>query len=162
MKEVYELKNIIIEKGCIEDADRPFKLRPIEATEVLQFMETKDLEKGIRQSIEFSLREGCYFYRALCKHTGDLKFIMGLCPQEDSNIGVPWFLTSEDFKPDIDFIRGSREVISKDMYVEGIKVLCNYIHKDNTKSIKWLKWLGFQFTPHPFLNDYFQFYRYKE
>ena len=161
MKEVYDLKNIIVEKGDITDAERPFALREVERKEIKD-LTGKEEKEGVYEAIKLSTQEGNHFYRGLCKHTGDLKFIIGVCRVEGTKMGVPWFLTSETFKPDIDFIRGSRGVVHTDMYLEDINVLCNYIHVGNTKSIKWLKWLGFQFTAHPYLNDYHQFYRYKE
>jgi len=161
MKEEYELKNIIIQRGSIEDAQRPFEVREVEKTELIQFV-SPNIQEALYKSIEFSLEDGNIMFRALCKHTGDLKFIMGLCQEKGTKIGVPWMLTSKDFKPDIDFIRQSKDFISKDMYINGINVLCNYIHMGNKKSIKWLTWLGFKFTPHPYLDDYYQFYRYKE
>lgn len=160
MKEEYSLKTILVEPGSLADLEFDFELREVEKEEVLQFADG-DIHDGIRQCIEHSTREGNHYLHGLDKESGKLLFIFGLCKEKETNMGIPWFLTSKDFKPPIDFIRKSPEVIN-DMFTDGIKVLVNYIHKDNTKSIKWLTWLGFQFTEHPFLETYLQFYRYKE
>jgi hypothetical protein len=161
MKKSYTLKSVIVEEGDISDIDKPLELREIEKREVMDFTDG-DLERGLQESIELACKEGNYYYRGICKHTGDLKFIWGLCVTEGTAMGVPWLLSSKDFTPDIDFIRKSKEVVQRDMFESGVKVISNYIHKDNTKSIKWLKWLGFSFTPHPYLDSYYQFYKYKE
>ena len=162
MKDEYELEHVEVKKGALEDLELPFAIKEVEQKEVLEFSPGKTLEEGIRECAKFSLKEGNYFLRGICKTTGNLEFIFGVC-REDSNpkIGVPWFLTSENFKPTREFIRKSPSVIA-DMFVEDTNVLVNYIHKDNKKSIKWLKWLGFSFTEHPFLDTYLQFYKYKE
>ena len=161
MKEVYDLKDLIMEKGCLEDSKRPFELREVEERELQDFLGAGPKE-GIKRSIMFSLQDGNIMFRALCKHTGALLFVMGLARAETPNLGVPWMLSSKDFKPSIEFIRASKRFIEEDAWVKGIDVLSNYIHEDNTKSIKWLKWLGFTFIPHPFKDDYYQFYKYKE
>ena len=161
MKKKYDLKNVIVEKGDTSDIGKPLVLREIERVEVSEFT-NGDWEQGLKESIELSLAPGNYLYRGICRHTGDLLFYMGLCRTEGTDIGVPWMLSSEDFKPDKDFIRKSKQVVTRGMFEDGIKVLCNYIHSGNTKSIKWLKWLGFSFTPHPYLDTYQQFYLYKE
>lgn len=161
MKEVYETKNLLIEKGDIEDSKRPFKLREVEILELDQLSGMSPTE-GVSRSIEHSLQDGNVYYRGLCKHTGDLKFILGVCQVEDTKMGVPWMLSSENFKPDWEFIRGSKRFVGEDMFINDTNILCNYISKDNKKTIKWLTWLGFKFTPHPYNNDFLQFYKYKE
>ena len=161
MKKEYDLSNVLVEEGCLADADRPFELRDIEKQEIRDTF-GDDLTYGIRECIKESLKGDNKFYRGICKTTGDLMFIFGLCLDDDAKVGVPWFLTSSNFKPNKDFIRLSKEVVHEDMYAYESKALCNYIHVDNLKSIKWLKWLGFSFTAHPYKEDYNQFYRYKE
>lgn len=159
MKSDYSIRNITIEKGDLGDVDLPFEIREVEKKEIQEFSH-KDIKKGILSCIEHSLQEGNHYFRGIDKNTGELLFIFGLCKESKMNLGVPWFLTSKNFKPPIDFIRSSPKVIS-DMFPEDVKVLVNYIHKDNTKSIKWLAWLGFKFTEHPFLEDYLQFFKHK-
>lgn len=161
MKEVYDLKDLVMEKGCLEDAKRPFELREVEKRELQDFLDAGP-EEGLKRSIMFSLQDDNIMFRALCKHTGALMFVMGLAKSETPKLGVPWMLSSKDFKPSIEFIRASKRFIEEDAFVEGIEVLSNYIHKGNTKSIKWLKWLGFTFIEHPYMEEYFQFYLYKE
>ena len=160
MKDRYELNNLIVERGSIEDADRPFVMREIDQLEVRE-MVGDDLEESYRRSIDIALSGDNIMYRGLCRDTGKLMFVMGLCKEEGTTCGIPWMLTSEDFKAGIDFIRQSRIFVNS-LFSKDITILSNYVRVDNTQSIKWLDWLGFQFTPHPYLNNYYQFYKYKE
>ena len=62
----------------------------------------------------------------------------------DTMSGVPWMLTDGDFQ-------GFRKKFLKQgrQWVGNLKkrhqVLFNYVHSENTDSIRWLKWLGFKF-----------------
>jgi len=79
--------------------------------------------------------------------------------------GIPW-LIGTDLMEDVkkEFLKESRWRV--DEWVEEFGVLYNFVDVRNTRSIRWLKWLGFKFVeetialgPHgmPFL----QFYRRK-
>lgn len=61
-----------------------------------------------------------------------------------SGVGVPWMLATHDaVKNRRVFINNSRQG------VEDMRSICpnlfNYVHVDNTISIRWLKWMGFKF-----------------
>ena len=57
-----------------------------------------------------------------------------------------WMLGSEDLrKYPIFFIKGSKEWVER--MLNKYSHIVNYIYSENTRSIKWLKWLGF--TIHP-------------
>lgn len=66
------------------------------------------------------------------------------------NIGVPWMLGTkliEEFP--ITFVRHCKEYVSEMM--EGHDLLVNYVDVRNKKSIRWLRWLGFDIkNPAPF------------
>jgi len=67
----------------------------------------------------------------------------GVCrSDEDPEAGVIWMLASDDIdKHKKDFLRLSEPVA--DELSEGYKYVYNLVHKDNTKSIRWLRWNGF-------------------
>jgi hypothetical protein len=62
------------------------------------------------------------------------------------NIGVPWMLASDGlYEPSTarKFIKESKEWVNN---TQGkYSVLVNYVAKDNHKTLKWLKFLGFTF-----------------
>lgn len=72
-----------------------------------------------------------------------------------SRIGIPWMLASDYFYNLVSqtkharfFLKGSKE------YIKQIKsenaLLISYVDKRNKKSLKWLKWLGFEIGPEQF------------
>ena len=74
-------------------------------------------------------------------------FIMGMfgCGYGgDKLYGVPWMLTNGDFRGfSKKFLKEAREWILK--LSQRHLILYNYVHCENKKSIRWLKWLGFKF-----------------
>lgn len=63
------------------------------------------------------------------------------------NIGVPWMLSSERIyqkKIARQFLIQSKQWIDSTML--RYSVLTNYVSQENTKAIKWLKYLGFSFV----------------
>tara|TARA_R100001460_G_scaffold3427_5_gene10428 strand:- start:10006 stop:10467 length:462 start_codon:yes stop_codon:yes gene_type:complete len=63
------------------------------------------------------------------------------------NIGVPWMLASNGlYEPSTvrKFVKVSREWVSKTQ--NRYPILVNYVAKENQKTIKWLRFLGFTFT----------------
>lgn len=77
-------------------------------------------------------------------------------------LGCPWLLASDELEKHPQFIgRTSRKYLNE--MTRGFSMLTNYVHKDNTRSIQWLTWLGFslgedrEFSGEPFI----QFMRYQ-
>jgi hypothetical protein len=66
-----------------------------------------------------------------------------------SGIGVPWLLGTDNVvKYRKQFLKNSRAVLDDMKY--HCPRLVNNVHVDNTVSIQWLKWLGFEFDePQP-------------
>jgi hypothetical protein len=63
------------------------------------------------------------------------------CPHNDG-VGIVWLLATnklDDHKRD--FLSICPENI--DLICEGYKFVYNFVHKDNKKSIRWLRWSGF-------------------
>jgi hypothetical protein len=60
--------------------------------------------------------------------------------------GAVWMLGSDKIDEfPITFLRHNKEYI-QDM-AEGYDLLVNYVDSRNKKSIRWLKWLGFEIFP---------------
>jgi len=63
-----------------------------------------------------------------------------------SSTGVPWLMGTD--KVDENKIRFLREsMIVRDVLMEGYGNLRNIIHMENTNSLNWLQWMGFQLAP---------------
>ena len=70
-------------------------------------------------------------------------FIFGSvrCPH-DENAGVVWMLGSDELDKNArSFLKISKQWI--DEISKDYNYVYNLVHKDNTKSIRWLKWSGF-------------------
>lgn len=67
-----------------------------------------------------------------------------------SNIGIPWLLGSDDvLKIRKTFVKQSISYI--DLMLDEFQHLFNFVDARNKASIRWLKWLGFEFhDPQPF------------
>ena len=69
--------------------------------------------------------------------------LFGVAPVDELT-GSPWLLGAEGIK-DIkqEFLEGCSSWITE--VQERHPILLNYVHKDNTVAIRWLRWLGFSF-----------------
>jgi len=85
----------------------------------------------------------------------DVPFCMfGTGPMPEG-YGYIWMLgTDAVFDNKYDFIKGSKFVVNT--LIEPYTRVTNFVHKDNTTAIKWLKWCGAEmgreliFSDHPF------------
>ena len=70
--------------------------------------------------------------------------IFGILIVNDLNkTGSPWMLaTDKMMSRKKDFAAISKEYMAK--MAEQFNYLENYVHKENRKSVRWLKWLGFE------------------
>ncbi len=65
---------------------------------------------------------------------------------DDPAVGIPWLLGTDDVsKIPHSFNRRAREVLDKALTLRP--KLANYVMKENVKSVRWLKWLGFSLLP---------------
>lgn len=76
---------------------------------------------------------------------GDIIGMFGVAPSSINGCGAPWLLASEELR------KCAREFIPQSKaWIETIHddydLLFNYVHAANTVSIRWLKWLGFNFV----------------
>jgi len=66
--------------------------------------------------------------------------------------GTPWLLATDLIQTiGVRFIRGSRPIV--DQWLAKYLVLENFVHADNELSIKWLKWLNFEFKETVIVNN---------
>lgn len=151
-------------QGSLDVLSKPFAINEIEKIEVMEFTSKGNFEEALRECFEIALEEGNDFY--VYENEKEILCVFGLVRtplvKEGTYAGTPWLLSSENFKPDSEFIRESKRVVNEDMLSNGVTVLHNYIHQDNVKAIRWLKWIGFKFLMHPWKDDYREFYLYKE
>jgi hypothetical protein len=75
--------------------------------------------------------------------------VFGLTLFEDGKMGVPWFVANKiHIASHADrgiFLRTSREVV--DLMTSRCEYMMNVVSLENTKSLKWLRWLGFKYDP---------------
>ena len=81
---------------------------------------------------------------AIIAGDGELIGLFGVTKTPDPFVGCPWLLAS-DRLPEIrkEFLPQSYEWVQR--INKQFPVLRNYVDKRNTKAIRWLKYLGFQF-----------------
>lgn len=66
--------------------------------------------------------------------------------------GVPWLLATDQInKIGIRFLMISPSYVKR--WIDRYKLLVNYVHADNTVSIRWLKWLGFTMNETVLVNN---------
>jgi len=77
---------------------------------------------------------------------GKLVAINGVAPLCGLPGGSPWMLATDDIeKYSRQFFRLTRDHVAA--MLDSYGYLANFVHAKNTKSIKWLKWLGFTIYP---------------
>ena len=64
------------------------------------------------------------------------------------NNGIIWLVATDEIaRHSVAFFRHSRKIFNK--LKQGYSLLENYVHVNNSLSLRWLKWLGFTIeTPH--------------
>jgi hypothetical protein len=84
--------------------------------------------------------------QSIINDKGEVVAMWGVCPSDEPILGIPWMLCAPDFEnvPKLRFLRGCRRFIQEAH--RDYLILCNYVHKENTMAIEWLRWLGFTFT----------------
>lgn len=79
-------------------------------------------------------------------HNDTLAFVFGVTVSKDMSegIGIPWLLGSDEvLKVRKSFIKESNKYL--DLMLSEFDILVNLVDTRNTLSIRWLKWLGFEF-----------------
>lgn len=99
----------------------------------------KTPEFGLRYSVNNSSKVFCY-----CED-GKVLMMVGVCPAM-GDVGVIWMISTEETfsRKRMQFIRETKGVLEE--LSEGYSTLYNIIHQNNHKAIRWLKYLGFEFS----------------
>lgn len=75
---------------------------------------------------------------------GELVAIYGVSPSPNPFVGIPWMLATDDiYKHKKQLLRQSRDIVNQMQSI--FPVLTNFVDERNTKSIRYLKMLGFEF-----------------
>jgi hypothetical protein len=74
---------------------------------------------------------------------GNIEAVFGVCSGMTKGSGQPWYMSTEMERnfPRMKFLRTSKKII--DEMLEIYPKLSNYVLVARTKTIKWLRWLGF-------------------
>lgn len=116
-------------------------LRPIDALEVKHIWKD-DFNAGARNSIELSTLAW-----TVRDTEGHLLMVFGVAPvQGEEAVGAPWMLATTYFKGySKELLRESRHYIN--LMNSAYPILINMALEQNTATITWLKWCGFEFPP---------------
>lgn len=117
------------------------KLRPIDILEC-RMVGVYDIRESLAYGMYKSEPHFCMI--GLNTETNMPEFVWGVAPTEDPTVGTPWLLATSDFKITTDWLKRCKRDIFPRMN-DTFPILRNFIHKDNHESIRWLKWLGFEF-----------------
>jgi len=121
------------------------KLRPIDILEC-RMAGTSDTKKAI--ALGMHLSEDYYCKIGVNTITNEPEFVWGIASTGDPTLGVPWMLASNKFKITTDWLKRCKKEVLPEMN-RTFPILRNFVHKNNTQSIAWLKWLGFSFYDIP-------------
>ncbi|WP_430422728.1 hypothetical protein [Methylibium petroleiphilum] len=75
---------------------------------------------------------------------GEVVALYGLAPSANPMVGCPWMLGTpavEHLGPA--FVRACRPTL--DLMLSSHPALLNFVQSKNTRSVRWLEWLGFEF-----------------
>lgn len=97
---------------------------------------------GPEDALRISL-QGAKLAYCLRDNSGTPVSILGISWLPSPRAGVAWFLSSHIIdKIGLLFLHDTRTSI--DEFMQGHDVISNYVYSRNEKTIKWLKWLGFE------------------
>ena len=132
---LYAQSNVIVRRSFQSDW---FKLKKSDCLEVY-------LASGINpgEALERSLKQTLIGFTVLIDYKPEISF--GLNTNSIiGNEGIIWMLSSDKINDiGVRFVRHGRKYI--DYFLTYYKRLVNYVHVENTASIKWLKYLGASF-----------------
>lgn len=78
---------------------------------------------------------------------GKVHAIFGVNPVEDRDgVGVIWMLATKTFDDHFMAFAAACKVVVEVM-IKDYEYVFNYVYVENKKSIRWLKWLGFDVRP---------------
>jgi len=114
----------------------------------LRTADLKDIKAAGLDPLD-SLMRGYVYSRdcmTICLPDGTPAAMFGMAPfmDGDTRCGSIWLLGTEQLVSyKWKFLRESRGWLSR--LSQGVDLLCNVVHRENTEHIKWIRWLGFSF-----------------
>lgn len=119
------------------DASIAHNLRAIDKKEVIAMTGEHDVYKSLYKALSL---EGEQYTAEV---DGDIVAIFGVAPHSlNRSVGIPWFLGTDAINNlKREMLKDSSYFVTK--WSTEFHLLFNYVHEDNKRSIRWLKWLGF-------------------
>jgi hypothetical protein len=122
------------------ESDIPVLARDMREMDVLEIKKFGGI--GPEEALRMSL-QGAKLAYCLRDNNGTPVSILGISWLPNPRAGVAWFLSSHIIdKIGLLFLHDTRTSI--DEFMQGHDVISNYVYSRNEKTIKWLKWLGFE------------------
>ncbi|MCO5073622.1 MAG: hypothetical protein M9944_20695 [Rhizobiaceae bacterium] len=143
--------------------DIPVLARDMREIDVIEIRKFAGI--GPEEALSFSLR-GAKLAYCLRDKNGTPVSIMGVGWLANPRAGMAWFLSSDAIdKIGLLFLQETRASI--DTFMQGHDVISNYVYSRNEKTLKWLRWLGFEKlsetdTPHSDGELFYEMARFKD
>lgn len=125
------------------ESDIPALARDMREIDVIEIRKFAGI--GPEEALQMSIR-GAKLAYCLREKDGNPISIIGVGWLPNPRAGIAWFLSSDKIdKIGLLFLQETRAAL--DDFMQGHDVISNYIYSRNEKTIKWLKWMGFEFCP---------------
>ena len=129
-------------------------LRAADFLELTLWQPEETPEQSVMDSVSAS--EWC----DVVKVDGVPVLLAGLCDSGSPRIGVPWMVATDRIRfISRQFLNGCASRVQE--MQDAFPILHNQVHRGNTLSINWLRWLGFVVVETPTGNggEFFDFYK---
>lgn len=104
----------------------------------------------ISQMVPYEALEMSFNTAVYCKvavYEGRPSIIWGVCPSDAVDVGVIWMMATPDIKNiSIEFLRNSASYVDEMFNAGPFTMLFNYADVRNAVHVKWLQWIGAEFS----------------
>ncbi len=122
------------------ESDIPALARDMREIDVIEIRKFAGI--GPEEALRMSIR-GAKLAYCLREKDGNPVSIIGVGWLPNPRAGIAWFLSSDKIdKIGLLFLQETRAAL--DDFMQGHDVISNYIYSRNEKTIRWLKWMGFE------------------
>lgn len=141
-----------------DQADVQYMIENIRQEDIVEMeaLDGTDVQQALSETPD--LDQNAYVW----EKDGKVMCMFGVNPlKEHDGVGVIWMLATEFFDEHfMIFAHGCKDVV-KDM-IDKYEYVFNYVYCENKKSIRWLKWLGFDIKdPEPIGHKGANFHRFE-
>lgn len=127
---------IITSEWATRESVAGMKLRHADVVELGISQPGREAHEILAESVDVS------YFAELYRIDGKPAVVYGVAPTKLYGLGAVWMLASDDmYQMRRYFLRNCREKV--DMMNRMFPILANYVHMENTVSIEWLMWCGF-------------------